>query len=180
MLENREEPKISAVSPALRVCLEHTKSAGRMLPRRGYEPVDDEDAAPSPSPREPTGRRNSTLRSSYASIQAAESASLNENDPSSSSGVAASDCANASNTRTAALSGTVLGTDEEENKDVNGMTVRILDVQGQTYPLSVSPGTTVRELKTMLVEAAGVEIARQRIIHGGKVLIDVHKLSVCV
>lgn len=50
-----------------------------------------------------------------------------------------------------------------------GMTVRILDVQGETYNLSVSPCTTVREIKNMLLEEAEVEIGRQRIIYGGKV-----------
>lgn len=50
-----------------------------------------------------------------------------------------------------------------------GMTVRILDVKGQIYKLVVRPETTVHELKTRLVEEAGVEIARQRIIYGGKV-----------
>lgn len=49
------------------------------------------------------------------------------------------------------------------------MTVRILDVKGQIYSLVVRPETTVHELKTRLVEEAGVEIARQRIIYGGKV-----------
>ena len=49
------------------------------------------------------------------------------------------------------------------------MMVRVLDVQGQTYTLRVRPGTRVSELKTRLVEIAGMEIARQRTIWSGKV-----------
>lgn len=57
------------------------------------------------------------------------------------------------------------GTDDSDGT----MTVRVLDVGGQFHPLRVRPETSVRELKQLLVEATGVEFARQRIIHGGKV-----------
>lgn len=61
-----------------------------------------------------------------------------------------------------------------------GMTVRILDVKGQIYSLGVRPETTVHELKTRLVEEAGVEIARQRIIYGGKVRNEEGSIFDCI
>lgn len=59
--------------------------------------------------------------------------------------------------------------DANGDEDDGRMAVRILDVRGQFYPLRVRPETTVGELKLMLVDATGVELVRQRIIHGGKV-----------
>lgn len=61
------------------------------------------------------------------------------------------------------------GGGDDHDVDDGRMAVRILDVRGQFYPLRVRPETTVGELKLMLVDATGVELARQRIIYGGKV-----------
>lgn len=112
-----------------------------MLPRRGYEPVEDaEDYVHSE-----TVTNNSNLtRSEYSPIPASV--------PDEETGGAPPDAIAA--------------------KASSEMTVRILDVQGQTYSFSVLPTTTVREIKDMLSETAGVEIALQRIIFGGKVIED--------
>lgn len=134
-----------------------------MLPRRGYEPVDDVDEDSAPSPRAAAagrerdddhvgqGERSALCNSSSSSVPAAAGGKGNGSD-----GV---------NSRTA---GDDSGSDDDEDDD-GRMTVRVLDVRGQFYPLRVTPETSVRELKLMLVDATGVEVPRQRIIHGGKV-----------
>lgn len=112
--------------------------------RRGYEPVDDGD--------QPRGGDDS-LRSDYAPIPPVDVSSTAED------GVEAPQLpTNVSESPK-----------ESTDKASDGMKVRILDVQGQTYWVTVAPDMTVRELKAMLEEVAGVETARQRIIFGGKV-----------
>lgn len=127
-----------------------------MLPRRGYEPLDDgteDDAgrttAHSDDCEHPSGSKNTSAI--YTSIPAAA-------DQSSSSAAAAGASTPADNA-------------EGRGADIEGggMMIRVLDVQGKTYPLSVRKESTIHELKTRLIEVAGVEIARQRIIFGGKV-----------
>lgn len=131
-----------------------------MLPRRGYEPVDDVDEDSSPdlqaaaaSERDGDHHVQEELSALCSSVPAAAAAGGKGNG---SDGV---------NSRTA---GACEVRSEDEDDD-GRMTVRVLDVRGQFYPLRVTPETSVRELKLMLVDAAGVEVPRQRIIHGGKV-----------
>ncbi|CAM9774001.1 unnamed protein product, partial [Ectocarpus fasciculatus] len=144
-----------------------------MLPRRGYEPVDDvdEDSAPALQAAAAASERDddhaaqgerSALCSSSSSVQEAAGGTAGKNG--SSDGV---------NSRTA---GDDDGGSDDEDDD-GRMTVRVLDVRGQFYPLRVTPETSVRELKLMLVNAAGVEVSRQRIIHGGKMLSDADTLA---
>lgn len=116
-----------------------------MLPRRGYEPVDDGDD---------DDMNGTTMDSSSSSAGA-----LNDITPTSTT----TDGDNAKPT-----------TRDDDNDSSDGeedgrITVRVLDVRGQFYPLRVHPETTVRELKQNLVNVTGVEFGRQRIIHGGKV-----------
>ncbi|CAB1098532.1 unnamed protein product [Ectocarpus sp. CCAP 1310/34] len=134
-----------------------------MLPRRGYEPVDDvdEDSAPdmqaaAASERDDDHHVQEELSALCCSVPAAAATGGKGNG---SDGV---------NSRTAEA-GEVRSDDEDDD---GRMTVRVLDVRGQFYPLRVTPETSVRELKLMLVDAAGVEVPRQRIIHGGKVGIN--------
>ena len=111
-----------------------------MLPRRGYEPVDDGD--------------EDDARQSNTSSTAAAGASTNITPTSTAEG---GDDAKPTSDRE--------GSDGEEDGRI---TVRVLDVRGQFYPLRVHPESTVRELKQDLVNVTGVEFGRQRIIHGGK------------
>ncbi|CAN0193739.1 unnamed protein product, partial [Discosporangium mesarthrocarpum] len=63
--------------------------------------------------------------------------------------------------------------EEVSADDPESITVKILDVRGQnTYPVRVTPRTTIAQLKRILVVKSSVEFERQRIIHGGKVLAD--------
>lgn len=116
-----------------------------MLPRRGYEPVDDRDGD------DPTHQSNSSTSPGASNI---EHHLANPNPG------AMPDAINKSTT-----SDTELSDGEEDGR----ITVRVLDVRGQFYPLRVHPESTVRELKQDLVNATGVEFGRQRIIYGGKV-----------
>lgn len=145
-----------------------------MLPRRGYEPVDDgDDVGNHEGTRTNGGGRGGGLggRSAYTSIptqnlplaledRLGREGFANGADPQN-GGVVTVDNA-AHDGATARRLGSGDGGDSE-------MTVRILDVQGQSYSLDVRPETTVRELKGTLVDVAGVEMSRQRIIWGGKV-----------
>ncbi|CBN76955.1 conserved unknown protein [Ectocarpus siliculosus] len=140
-----------------------------MLPRRGYEPVDDvdEDSAPdlqaaAASERDDDHHVQGELSALCSSVPAAAAAAGGKGN--SSDGV---------NSRTAGA-GEVRSDDDDDD---GRMTVRVLDVRGQFYPLRVTPETSVRELKLMLVDAAGVEVPRQRIIHGGKMLSDADTLG---
>lgn len=126
---------------------------GPMLPRRGYEPVDDaEDDSPQDETRD---HGASGLRSGYTSIPSNGSSDTNADRrtpaPSSADGT----------------SRKAVGIDSDDTE--GSMTIRVLDVQGQTYKLRVRPETRVGELKARLHEIAGVEIARQRIIWSGQV-----------
>lgn len=151
-----------------------------MLPRRGYEPV--EDAAEEDGATQDTNVNNNRRgRSAYASVptNVTEERPINRNsstrsiedtvvDDDDDDDVGAHEQQGRSSTASNAAVATTRSSDAAA-----GMAVRILDVQGQTYSLPVSPETTVRELKERLVEVAGVEIGRQRIIHGGKVCVCV-------
>lgn len=121
-----------------------------MPSRRDYDPVDED----------PPGENNGSLRSAYEEIPVVDHESAPQDvDAShlSSSGV------------------------EEPNEDAidssNGMKVRVLDVHGEAYWVSVTPETTVQELKEKLVQLSGVEITRQRIIYGGKVRNDMARVE---
>lgn len=114
-----------------------------MLPRRGYEPVDD-------------GDDDDTTRQSNSTSAAGESTNTPTSTP------------NGDNDDVKSTTGDKEGSDGEEDGRI---TVRVLDVRGQFYPLRVHPESTVRELKQDLVNATGVEFGRQRIIHGGKVCV---------
>ncbi|CAM9450146.1 unnamed protein product, partial [Ectocarpus sp. 4 AP-2014] len=149
-------------------CTAAAHSSGSMLPRRGYELVDDvdEDSAPdlpaaTASERDDDHHVQGELSALSSSVPAAAAAGGKGNG---SDGV---------NSRTAGA-GEVRSDDEDDD---GRMTVRVLDVRGQFYPLRVTPETSVRELKLMLVDAAGVEVPRQRIIHGGKMLSDADTLG---
>lgn len=117
-----------------------------MPTRRGYDPVDDEDLRQ---------ENNERLRSGYSAIPS-EGVERATEDP----GEAPQSSEDTPETPRPTQS---------DAAGPGSMRVRILDVQGQIYSISVTPEMTVRELKTMLVEVAGVEISRQRIIYGGKV-----------
>ncbi|CAM9817473.1 unnamed protein product, partial [Phaeothamnion confervicola] len=60
----------------------------------------------------------------------------------------------------------------EEDERGGTMSIKVLDVQGHTYSLTVASDATVAALKDQLVEVSQVERERQRIIHMGKVLQD--------
>lgn len=124
-----------------------------MLPRRGYQPVDGaEDDAQQNETRDHGGGGR---RSGYTSIPSNGSSDGNSDQrapaPSSADGT----------------SRKAVGIDSDDTE--GNMTIRVLDVQGQTYKLRVRPETRVGELKARLLEIAGVEIARQRIIWSGQV-----------
>lgn len=136
-----------------------------MLPRRGYEPVDDGDEDINPALHPMTGsyhsdhargeREGSALRLSAAPVTENNAAGKkNKPKPTTSN-----------NDKGAAASSSGV-----KDEDGGGMTIRVLDVRGVFYPLrGLTPETTVGELKLMLVTETGVETARQRIIHAGKV-----------
>lgn len=142
-----------------------------MLPRRGYEPLEgvddddegtgDENKSPSLSGGNNSGRRN---RSDYSPIVSPSSDDLTISVPDSDTIISDPNAHNSDSNKR--------GNPDKIGSD-GGFKIRILDVQGQTYSLSVSAGMTVRELKVMLVDVAGVEVARQRIIYGGKVRVGV-------
>ena len=121
-----------------------------MLPRRGYEPVDSVEE--NLTRGEVTNESGDGRRSGYASIT---TGGPSESNAEPRAGRDDGSTSSASN-----------GLDDDSE---GSMTVRVLDVQGQTYTLRVRPETRVSELKTRLVEIADVEIARQRIIWSGKV-----------
>lgn len=121
-----------------------------MLPRRGYEPVDDgdeDDTTNQSNSSSSAGARNITPTSTTTGDNNAKSSTTSDNENG--------------------------GNDGEEDGKI---TVRVLDVRGQFYPLRVHPENTVRELKQDLVNATGVEFERQRIIHGGKVSSSARRL----
>lgn len=144
-----------------------------MLPRRGYEPVDDveDDATHEESATNGGGGGGrSALYSSIPTTAVSTSDRRREHGATSSS--------SSRGERTAGAAAAPAANDHASAAaDEGGMTVRILDVKGETYTLVVRPETTVHELKTRLVEEAGVEIARQRIIYGGKVRCEVLRNS---
>lgn len=137
-----------------------------MLPRRGYEPVVE---------REDTDDNNCDEAIN------GDSSNDNTNDYNQNDTTQRSEERNASGTADVAAGGTeTLGGLGLAAVEANGeITVRILDVQGETYSLSVSPGTTVHEIKNMLLETAEVEISRQRIIFGGKVTMALRYAARC-
>eukprot|EP00904_Undaria_pinnatifida_P007381 jgi/Undpi1/3773/HiC_scaffold_16.g07142.m1 len=144
-----------------------------MLPRRGYEPVDDveDDATHEESATNGGGGGGrSALYSSIPTTAVSTSDRRREQGATSSS--------SSRGERTAGAAAAAAANDHASAAaDEGGMTVRILDVKGETYTLVVRPETTVHELKTRLVAEAGVEIARQRIIYGGKLLVDSDTLA---
>lgn len=134
-----------------------------MLPRRGYEPVDDGNEDNTSALHETTSSRRSDHTISAEGERSALylPTQVTENDP---IGIdkTKTTISNDDNSTGASGSGS--------EGDDSGMTIRVLDVRGVFYPLrGLTPETTVRELKLMLVTETGVEIARQRIIHAGKV-----------
>ncbi|CAN0361784.1 unnamed protein product [Pylaiella littoralis] len=155
------------------------------LPHRGYEPVDDggdEDPA-NVHMANPTGhedrnsaeRERSALPTSPGADSEATTAAASPA-PAPAARAASSTTSDGADRFTEKCSA---GNVEDANGDEDDgrMAVRILDVRGQFYPLRVRPETTVGELKLMLVDATGVELVRQRIIHGGKMLGDSDTLA---
>ncbi|CAM9784422.1 unnamed protein product [Scytosiphon promiscuus] len=142
-----------------------------MLPRRGYEPVDDGD-------EDNTNTLQHTITGSHRGDHTrraeAERSTLRFPNPAVTEDAAAGKDKNTE----ATTSNAEKGTGDGGKKDECGMTVRVLDVRGVFYPLrGLTPETTVGELKLMLVTETGVEIARQRIIHAGKMLGDADTLA---
>lgn len=142
--------------------------ASAMLPRRGYEPVEDVDEHDVTTQEINASSSRGDRRgrpSAYTSVP------TNVVEPNARNTIedttVVDDNGAHQQGRSSTASNAAVAT--RDNDAATGMVVRILDVQGQTYSLPVTPETTVRELKERLVEAAGVEIGRQRIIHGGKV-----------
>lgn len=143
--------------------------ASTMLPRRGYEPVEDVDEDDITTQEINASNRRGDRRgrpSAYTSVPR-NVVEPNARNTIEDTTVVVDDTGAHQQGRSSTASDAAVAT--RDNDVATGMAVRILDVQGQTYSLPVTPETTVRELKERLVEVAGVEIGRQRIIHGGKV-----------
>lgn len=143
-----------------------------MLPRRGYEPVDDAEDDAMRAEAGTNGGGGGGGSAHYTSIPtiAASTSDRRREQGATSSSRGEDSIARTSGTAAGAVAGAAFnGHGSGGGAAEGGMTVRILDVKGQIYSLVVRPEITVHELKTRLVEEAGVEIARQRIIYGGKV-----------
>ncbi|CAM9481548.1 unnamed protein product, partial [Hapterophycus canaliculatus] len=136
-----------------------------MLPRRGYEPVDDGDEENTNASHAITGSHLNDNTGAEEERSARRLCnSVTEND-------AIGKEKAQSTTNNDEEGAGALGSGNEGGD--NGMAIRVLDVRGVFYPLrGLTPETTVRELKLMLVTETGVEMERQRIIHAGKMLED--------
>ncbi|CAM9800084.1 unnamed protein product, partial [Choristocarpus tenellus] len=127
-----------------------------MLRERGYQPVEDDRDDESGDDMRADGGN-----AAYSFVPTTETAL----GPSEGSYIAAGIEVESSADIAEGEGETVEGVDASHPSTI---VVKILNVQGQTYPLAVAPLTTIRQLKVALAAKSGVEVERQRIIHGGK------------